>query len=160
MFTYQCHHSYQYGNASSQLHQLKPHITYQETSPTLCKQQTLLSAFPYSVLQCCSESIPALFNRLMDWSRKTVEAVQQNLLNMRQHTCGSSRRARPRGDAHSLTLGSPSLKRAITRSICPYNTCTERRQHTIHLFDTASISHHMTHCKQLLAGLIEVQQER
>jgi hypothetical protein len=102
MFTYQCHHSYQYGNAFSQLHQLKPHISYQETSPTLCKQQTLLSAFPYSVLQCCPETIPAYST---DWW--TGAEKPWKLYNKTCSTCDST---------HAVPVGEHIPEAMLTRS--------------------------------------------
>uniref|UniRef100_A0A0A9FTQ4 HK1b2 n=1 Tax=Arundo donax TaxID=35708 RepID=A0A0A9FTQ4_ARUDO len=42
-----------------------------------CEQQNLLSALPSSVAAPHTASMPASFNGL-DWSRKIVEAIQQN----------------------------------------------------------------------------------
>jgi hypothetical protein len=71
---------------------------------------------------CCNCSaiqqtlLSALFNGL-DWIRKTVEAVQQNLLNMQQHTCGSSSRARSEAMLARSQLLGMYLICAITRSL-------------------------------------------
>jgi hypothetical protein len=78
---------------------------------------------------CCNVAQRAYLPYSTDWwtgAEIPCKLYNKTWSTCDRHTCGATRRARPRGDAQSLTLGSPSFKRAVTRSTCPYNTCTER----------------------------------